>query len=54
MKKIVKEEDARHVKAMHHVVSVEIRNGRENLKLVKPEVGFWLNVLKYEKKGGID
>ena len=36
LKKIVEEEDARHVEAMHYAASAEIRVGRENLKTIKP------------------
>jgi hypothetical protein len=54
MKKIVEEEDARHVDAMHYAATVGIRVGRENLKLIETKVGFWPTVFECEKKGRID
>jgi hypothetical protein len=35
LKKIVEEEDAKHVEAMHYAASAGICVGRENLKLIK-------------------
>jgi hypothetical protein len=40
MKKIVEEEDAQHVDAMHYAATVGIRVGRENLQLIETRVGF--------------
>ena len=54
LKKIIEEEDARHVEAMHYAASAGIRVGRENLKTIKPGVGFWPTVFECEKKGKID
>ena len=53
MKKVVEEEDARHVEAMHYAATAGIRVGKENLKTIKPNAGFWPTVLEYEKKGKI-
>jgi hypothetical protein len=53
LKKVV-EEDRRHVEAMHYVVSAGIRIKRENLKMIRPSVGFWPMVFECEKKGKID
>ena len=54
MKKIVEEEDARHVDAMHYAVIGGIRVGRESLKLIKVETGLWPTIFEFEKKGKID
>ena len=51
LKKVVEEEDGRHVEAMHYTTSTKIR---EDPKLVKLEGEFLPIVLKYEKRGGID
>ena len=54
LKRIVEEEEARHVEAMHYAASAGIRVGRENLKTTKLGVGFWPTVFECEKKGKID
>jgi hypothetical protein len=40
LKKIMEEEDMRHVKAMHYAASAGIRVRRENLKTMKSSAGF--------------
>jgi hypothetical protein len=47
----MQEEDARHVDA---TTLVGIRVRRENLKTIKPRVGFWPTVFECEKIGGIN
>jgi hypothetical protein len=54
MKKIVEEEDARHVDAMHYAATAGIRVGRENLKPIESRAGFWPTVFECEKKGKIE
>ena len=54
LKKIVEEEDARHVEAMHYAASAGIRVGKENLKMIKPGAGFWPTVFECEEKGKIN
>ena len=54
LKKIVEEEDARHVEAMDYAASAEIRVGRENLKTIKPGARFWRTVFECEKKKKIN
>ena len=54
LKKIIEEEDARHVEAMHYAASAGIRVGREYLKTINPGVGFWPTVFECENKGKID
>jgi hypothetical protein len=54
LKKIVEEEVARHVEAMHSVASTRICVGKENLKSITPRSGFWPTVFECEKKGKID
>jgi hypothetical protein len=54
MEKIVEEEDAQHVDAMHYAVTAVVRVGRENLKLIETRIGFWPIVFECEKKGRID
>ena len=39
---------------MHYAASAGIRVGSENLKTIKPGVGFWLTIFECEKKGKID
>jgi hypothetical protein len=51
MKKIVEEEDAKHVEAMHYAAMAGIRVGRENMKTIKSEAGLWPTVFEYGKKG---
>ena len=51
MKKIVEEEDAKHVVAMHYAATAGIRVRRENLKLIETRGGFWPTVFEFEKKG---
>jgi hypothetical protein len=50
LKKIVEEEDARHVEAMHYVASAGICIGRENVKMINLGVGFWPTVFESENK----
>jgi hypothetical protein len=54
MKKIVEEEDAQHVDAMHYAATAGIRVGRENLKPIESRAGFWPTVFECEKKGKIE
>ena len=51
LKKIVKEEDSRHVKAMHYA---RIRVGRENLRTIKKTAGFWPTLFECKEKGKIN
>jgi hypothetical protein len=51
MKKIVEEEEVKHVEAMHYVTTARIRVERENLKPIETRGGFWLTVFEFEKKG---
>jgi hypothetical protein len=51
LKKVVDDEDARHVEAMHSASIAGICIRRENLKPIKFGVGFWPMVFKCEKKG---
>jgi hypothetical protein len=53
MKKIVEEEDARHVDAMHYTATVGIWVGRENLKPIEQELDSGRQSLNCEKKGRI-
>jgi hypothetical protein len=54
LKKIVEKGGCKHVEAMHYATSAGICIGRENLRTIKPRVGFWPTVFKCEKKGKID
>jgi hypothetical protein len=50
MKKIIEEEDAQHVDAMHYAATAGIRVARENLKPIESRVGFWPTVFECKKK----
>ena len=43
-----------HVEAIHYAASAGVRIGKDNLGMIKSGMGFWPNVLKYEKKGKIN
>ena len=54
LKKVMEEEDARHMEAMHYVTSAGIRVGGENIKTTTSSAGLWPTVFECEKKGKIN
>jgi hypothetical protein len=54
LKKIVEDENARHMEALHYLTSAKIPIGIENLKTIKPGARFWPMVFECEKKSEIN